>query len=444
MNLIKKHKGIVIFSFAFLLFQMYSIYNYYFYTDWDCAQLVDLSNAIAHNEDVSRFSWYYSVYPNNLFLAAIYASIRKAAHLIGLHEAEYFIVLCFQCVLCWITGILLYLNIGILTSNKKLQYIGYSLFIILVGMSPWISIPYSDTMGLIFPMIVLFFLNDTNINISDRFRWGILAFISYIGFKIKPQLFIVLIAILLVEIFYIKNKKMLLQRAVGIIIGLFAAFIVSGLVTASTKVEVDNEKSFHIYHFFMMGMNVEDGGMYSQDDVDYSLSFDSSKERDKANLDRAFDRIHDMGCVGLGKHLFAKLKANYNDGTFCWGKEGTVFFCQLSEDRNTKYCDFIRSLYYSQLEDNGNYKIWNSIEQIVWYLILFLCVLSIFKLTDKHTQILILSIIGLTVFEIIFEARSRYLFAYVPVYIMLAMNGIGGQPLAKLGASLNRDKTINK
>jgi hypothetical protein len=35
-----------------------------------------------------------------------------------------------------------------------------------------------------------------------------------------------------------------------------------------------------------------------------------------------------------------------------------------------------------------------------------------------------LSIIGLTIFELLFEARARYLYIYVPVYILVALYGI--------------------
>lgn len=35
-----------------------------------------------------------------------------------------------------------------------------------------------------------------------------------------------------------------------------------------------------------------------------------------------------------------------------------------------------------------------------------------------------LAIIGLTLFELIFEARARYLYTYVPLYIVLAIYGV--------------------
>ena len=34
-----------------------------------------------------------------------------------------------------------------------------------------------------------------------------------------------------------------------------------------------------------------------------------------------------------------------------------------------------------------------------------------------------LAIIGLSIFELLFEARARYLFAYAPVYIIIGING---------------------
>ena len=35
-----------------------------------------------------------------------------------------------------------------------------------------------------------------------------------------------------------------------------------------------------------------------------------------------------------------------------------------------------------------------------------------------------LAVIGLTVFELLFEPRARYLYTYAPFYIILAVSGI--------------------
>ena len=43
---------------------------------------------------------------------------------------------------------------------------------------------------------------------------------------------------------------------------------------------------------------------------------------------------------------------------------------------------------------------------------------------DYTIEVMTLSIIGLSLFELLFEARARYLFCYAPLYVMLAGWGI--------------------
>lgn len=48
-------------------------------------------------------------------------------------------------------------------------------------------------------------------------------------------------------------------------------------------------------------------------------------------------------------------------------------------------------------------------------------------ITKRYTASYFLAIIGLTAFELLFEARARYLYTYVPVYCILA--GIGAKKI---------------
>lgn len=41
-----------------------------------------------------------------------------------------------------------------------------------------------------------------------------------------------------------------------------------------------------------------------------------------------------------------------------------------------------------------------------------------------NKAILMLGIVGLTLFELLFEARARYLFIYAPIYIILCIYGL--------------------
>ena len=48
------------------------------------------------------------------------------------------------------------------------------------------------------------------------------------------------------------------------------------------------------------------------------------------------------------------------------------------------------------------------------------------KKLRTQTAAAMLSILGLTLFEQLFEARARYLYSYTPVYILLAAVGLVG------------------
>ena len=61
---------------------------------------------------------------------------------------------------------------------------------------------------------------------------------------------------------------------------------------------------------------------------------------------------------------------------------------------------------------------------MIWLTCLGLGILGVCYKNQKERSVLMLSVIGLTIFELLFEARSRYLYAYVPLYILLAIYGV--------------------
>ena len=63
--------------------------------------------------------------------------------------------------------------------------------------------------------------------------------------------------------------------------------------------------------------------------------------------------------------------------------------------------------------------------------VLALCVLALpaYHESEKHKSectlaAMMLALIGITLFETIFEARARYLFIYAPVYLTVGMMGL--------------------
>lgn len=60
---------------------------------------------------------------------------------------------------------------------------------------------------------------------------------------------------------------------------------------------------------------------------------------------------------------------------------------------------------------------------MIWLTIVSLNIFSGRKLPNNSICVIMLSILGLTLFELLFEARARYLFTYAPLYIILAIYG---------------------
>lgn len=55
--------------------------------------------------------------------------------------------------------------------------------------------------------------------------------------------------------------------------------------------------------------------------------------------------------------------------------------------------------------------------------IVFMTIVTMFYYDDKNSIVIMMSIIGRTFFELLFEARVRYLFSYAPFYISLGSLG---------------------
>lgn len=413
-------------SLIVFILQIYSIWNYYFYTDWDSSVLISFASALVHKEDISWMPEYFSKYPNNLFLGLVFYNIEEITHDIGLHSMEYFSIILFQCIIVTITGVLIFKILNQLLNKIILAYLGYILYIALIGISPWVSIPYSDSIGVLFPTLIYYlYINCKNTSKKD-IVWLMIAVLSIIGYKIKPQIFIVFIAIFINEILlFIKTKRIHLKSVIGVILGIVLAELFTCFYISRAPIVLNENQSFGIQHYFMMGMNPDSMGVYSEDDVQFSASFSNIKERNTADMIRAAERIKQMGTFGVLKQCIRKTLTNYYDGTFCWAGEGD-FFKNVLEEKKLPGCKLLRGLYYTRnYSDVGKYySVWSNFEQMLWLTIILLNFISAFAPKDMSTNVLMLGIIGLTLFELLFEARARYLFTYVPLYVILAIYGI--------------------
>jgi len=150
------------------------------------------------------------------------------------------------------------------------------------------------------------------------------------------------------------------------------------------------------------------------------MSYSTVEERTRANLQVASERVRQMGLPGLVKLWTRKTLTNFSDGTFAWWEEGE-FYSQEMYEGNYHLRSVLSRFYY---QHGAGFEGFVNYMQALWMGILFLAAVA--SLKRKHGEadnILMLSVVGLFLFETVFEARARYLFIYAPVFVLLA--GLG-------------------
>lgn len=423
---------------ALTVFQILCVYRYYFHTGWDVYGIITVSTALAHGEAMPEALLpYYSYYPNNLFLTSIFVSIIRITNAIFPQtrgtEGEYFALLIVQCLLNQATGAMIYCLAKKLCKREKYAWIAYTFYILLIGLSPWVSIPYSDSMALIFPVAILALYMKQTEGKKTIFKWLGIAALAYLGYSLKPQTVVIAIAIAIMELFslplWIRTRNepdktnirnAFLKALAGICLGVLLGLgIVQGFIHLTLPFKVYSEKRLGIAHSLMMGMNPENG-TWDQEDIEFSRSFETNKERDAADLQRAGERIKNMGFTGFLNQMTRKALINFNNGTFAWEKEGD-FYKTTREEPNDSLTILLKDTYYR----DGKYQtLWMHTAQAAWLCVLTLSLLAVFTPKTKPTAILMLTAFGLTLFLLLFEARARYVYTNVPILILLAAQGL--------------------
>ncbi|SEI48171.1 hypothetical protein SAMN02910453_0484 [Lachnospiraceae bacterium A10] len=421
-------------SALLLTAQIYIVYHYFFISGWDSYYLIATAQYVANNGDMSNpdmmpIFGYFSTYPNNLFLTFIYTVLVKITNHLWFTDNNYLVILCFQCLLNTLAGLFMSLSIRKVTGNDALALTGTFIYAVFVGLSPWNCVPYSDQMTLIFPILVIYiYLLKTDKNVLLAIKWMMIFGLVYAGYSIKPQVAIVLIAIMIGQFLKLIAKEFSFKKTWGAIVGglvglLLSVFIVNVTVN-SLDIPINEEGAYGLAHFAMMGANTDRMGVWAGEDVMFSSTFETKAERDAADWKVFKERISEMGVSGVYMQAVRKTLTNYNDGTFAWWKEGGFL---LYPHEDVSAVDTTLKLIYNIETEGGTYnKAWSSVMQCIWLAILILLIPAAFLKNEKYGTemvVIFLAILGLSLFEMIFECRARYLYLYAPVYVMTAVVG---------------------
>lgn len=403
-------------SFIILGIQFFIQTYGYFTQTWDAGHLIKTVNYFSRYGIIDDMG-YMTRYHNNSMLTFILILIRAIPYF----GKTNFLILIFNALLVNLAGVFTSLTVRNLTKNNKKSLAIYLFLIPLVLLSPWILVYYSDTFAILFPILILYIYTKDKKDYRDYF---FICFCSFLGYFIKPTVIIILIAIVIVEVFAnIKkifrpkswNKGVIIANGLSCILGIMVVLGINAAGKAYVQYyDVPNVVKFNMIHFMAMGLNEETDGIYNGNDVGDSMS---------EGMDQNFRKIHDrIFNRSLDKHaqFFArKTLVNFNDGSFAWGQEGW-FFSNVRETGN-KITEFI----YEIILPNGLYNdYYHLIVQWIWLTVLFYVPSIIKKYNNKNELVIILTIIGISLFLTLFEARARYLYCYSPIFIIAFCLGL--------------------
>lgn len=420
-----KKTSIIMFFFSVLFFLglVGLTYHYYFKTGWDAQMVEWAAKAIADKDWENIQNRYFSYYPNNVFLTFVFSCVVKLGMLLGV-DNYYFCIIIFQCALFAITGYLLYASARWCVDGR-IAFAIWMMYVLMIGLSPWVVIPYSDATGLLFPTLLIYIYIRICRGKNSMWWIGCFTFFSYLGYRIKPQIAIVAIAVLLVTFFSVQKdcfleKKKLLWRVIACASGLVLGMLVVNAGVRATHMNIEKELTFGLPHYIMMGLNEEYGGVINIVDQDFSMRFSTREERNEANLQVAGERLEKLGIGGLLNLWKNKILTNFADGTFAWWQEGN-FYSQEMYEGNYQLRSVLTEFYY---EGRPGHDWFKNFMQALWMGTLSLSLTStfIFRKQDgkKELDVLKLSLVGIIIFEMIFEARARYIFIYAPLFMFWA------------------------
>ena len=101
------------------------------------------------------------MHPNNLLLTFTQIIIK----LIFKNDKIFVII---NSIFITISGLLTSLTIKNITKNNKISLFGFILFYILIGLSPWTVIPYSDEYALLPIILIIYPLKNVNFNNANN------------------------------------------------------------------------------------------------------------------------------------------------------------------------------------------------------------------------------------------------------------------------------------
>lgn len=361
---------------------------------------------------------YFELCPNNAPLTVLLSIPLWAAVKIGL-AVPYVVLPYIDAVLLNLSAFAGVLCVRKITVNSAARAFSLIVSIAWIALSPYILYPYTDTFSILFPVLALFvFLHFRR----PVLKWFLISFLCFFGASIKPTVLIVFIALAGIGVCHFLSQKAQCgwwKRAAvlmaAVVLGAAPGLAFQKAATIYMTGSAKPEGQLSMTHYLMLGMNGETFGGHSPADVEFSTSFPALEDRQKANLQRAWERVEERSAAENIRFLLIKAYKAYADGSFA--SHGSFLPVNVPE-RTESLSVFLRRLYHAS---GDLMPVCQAAAQCLWQGMLVLGAVSALRHRKRSVAALLsLTLVGLTAYLLLFEVWPRYLFLYAPFFVILA------------------------
>ncbi len=377
---------------------------------------------------------YYCLFSNNAPLYFVIVGVMSFLRTIGVKSVAYGACV-FNVVMIDLSIIFACLTAAKIVGKKRAGICALFLCLLTLPILGYSAMYYTDTLTMLFPVLTLYLWKCVSDGQKKPLYTAlILALMSglcALGAQLKISVVIALVAVI-IDIILSKKYKESLCCLLVIVLAFTSVYIpLNSLVKSSDEMpHTDKYGTIPKAHWIMMGLH--GNGNYHDPDYQLTLSF-PAEQREEMVWEEIKTRISDMGIPGMLKHLDSKMEFIYGDGSY-------FATMKLMRDRKDD------SLLDNWLEWDGSNTIYTSYAYQFLYLLMWICVsISGLLAAMKKTLGLKLlpfstSCLGLMIFEWIWEARSRYLFNFLPITVVIAAVLLSSDVSLKKGTFMGTNK----
>ncbi len=399
---------------------------------WDVMSCAWVGESIYY--DAAEYA-YLTQYPNNLLLILINALCSDAPYYFGLNGVQHFLafVNIFVVDLAFVFASLIAKRLLKPGGVRVFAMIALPLFLF----SPWLTVPYSDTLSMLFPMLTLWLYLKWREKETIKGKLLCALFMGFaggVGFMLKPTALIMLVAAFLIML--VSTSKDWRNMLVYVLCIALAAGMMLGVSKATYAVfyevadedeispEMFEKRAIPWTHFLMMGLTVDGNryGAYYAEDAAATHAIDGKANKMEYNLKVVGERLEEKGFLGYLEFLCRKSSYVFNDGALAFVGEGTFLYNEPFD-----YSDLgvaLQNFFYGdRSRPSREYVL---LADGMWLMVLALMCVSFFQRGVEKMDafaVMRLCLMGLALFLLLFEARARYLVNHLPLFALMAAQG---------------------